>query len=267
MYKQVSKDNYNFKILGFKLFENKYEYINIYEREFKTVDEEQTVLESLVRHTCKFAGVPIIKTNKHYVLDEKNAILSNLITDNFKISLNLKKIIISACVFICMVLIFISGIVTANSHWFNDVFYIKSRQMENLNIKSLKPYDKVLFNATYSQYDMNMASSTRYKHYHEYYEKVTDRIKNFDYGDDTIKSVITNYLNGYEKRKAEIEYLLFPYLNEPQTSSNNYGTMIGVVYPSAMLEFDRIELLTYRMLLTNMYASYLIPNLNAIFEE
>ena len=68
---------------------------------------------------------------------------------------------------------FCAGIYTANTDWFNNVFYIKSRQMENLNIKSLKPYNKALYKDAKTQFDMNIASTNRYEHYHKYYEKST----------------------------------------------------------------------------------------------
>ena len=67
--------------------------------------------------------------------------------------------------------------------------------MENLNIKSLKPYNKALYKDAKTQFDMNIASANRYDHYHEYYEKVTDRIRNLDIDEVNKKSII-NYING-----------------------------------------------------------------------
>lgn len=46
-----------------------------------------------------------------------------------------------------------------------------------------------------------------------------------------------------------------------------YGTMLSSAYPKAMLEFDRQELLTYRMILTHMYSHISIQDINAFFEE
>ena len=108
---------------------------------------------------------------------------------------------------------------------------------------------------------MNIASANRYEHYHKYYEKVTDRIRNLDIDEVSKKSII-NYINGYEKRKKELDAIMFPKSSE----ENAYGTLFGSWYPKAMLEFDKQELLTYRMILENMYFVW-EENINAIFEE
>ena len=63
-----------------------------------------------------------------------------------------------------------------------------------------------------------------------------------------------------------MNFLLFPYI-EMSPEESGYGTIIGSEYPSAMLEFDRQELLTYRMILQCMYASYYVQDINYIFEE
>ena len=53
----------------------------------------------------------------------------------------------------------------------------------------------------------------------------------------------------------------------PKSSEENaYGTLLGSLYPKAMLAFDKQELLTYRMILENMYFVW-EENINAIFEE
>ena len=139
--------------------------------------------------------------------------------------------------------------------------------MQNLEIKSLTPCDTALFRKAQTQYEMNMESGERYKHYHEYFEKVVDRIRNYDYDDDTVKSAIISYLDGYDKRKAEIDYTMFPCKDKP-IEDCGYGTIFGSIYPKAMLEFDRQELLTYRMILTYMYS--INPSgleIEKIFEE
>ena len=179
---------------------------------------------------------------------------------------NFGKFIIAVLIIFAMVICFTCGIFVANSEWFNDQFYIKSKQMQNLEIKSLKPYNTALFKKAQTQYEMNTASSERYEHYHEYYKKVAERIRNYDYGDDTVKSAIISYLDGYEKRKAELDYVMFPCKNK-SVEDCGYGTMLSSVYPNAMLEFDRQELLTYRMILTSMYAYYSIADIEEFFEE
>lgn len=265
MYEQISKDNYNFKIFGFKLFENKYEYINIYEREFKTVDEEQTVLESMIRHTCRFAGMPIINTHRHYVLDENNSILSKT-TNNVRITVAIKRGLIITGIFISILIIFICGILTANSKWFNECFYIKSRQMQNLNIRGLQPYNKNFYNA--ETFDMmDITSFARYDYYHKYYEKVVERIKTFNFVEGVNRLTVINYIDGYERRKAEIDYVMFSNKNEPETSDYKDEFLPNSVYFNAMLEFDRQELLAYRMILLNMEYSLSSSAVDAIFEE
>ena len=164
--------------------------------------------------------------------------------------------------------IFMAGIFTAYNDWFNDKVYIKSYQMENLNIKSLKSYDEVLFKDVHSQADINEANAKRYEHYHEYYEKVVAKIKNIDFDDEKVKNVVIAYIEGYDKRKDEMINVLFPHLNDTDGYGGNYyGTVLGSVYPRAMLEFDRNELLTYRMILENMYDAYYIKDFDSIFEE
>ena len=161
-----------------------------------------------------------------------------------------------------------AGIFTAYNDWFNDKVYIKSYQMEKLNIKSLKSYEKVLLKNVHSQADINEASVKRYEYYHEYYEKVVAKIKNTDFNDEKVKNVIIAYIDGYDKRKEEMINVLFPHLNDTdEYGGNYYGTVIGSVYPQAMLEFDRNELLTYRMILENMYDAYYIKDFDSIFEE
>ena len=164
-------------------------------------------------------------------------------------------------------LMFVAGIFVANTEWFNDTFYIKSRQMQNLEIKSLKPYTDEFKHAD-SQYDSNRTSTARYEYYHEYYLNVVDRIKNIpaDEMDELERAEIINYINGYKQRKEQMEQVLFPRMHM-NVQEGGYGTLIGSAYPSAMLEFDRHELMTYRFILTNMYFSHYIEDIDAIFEE
>ena len=94
------------------------------------------------------------------------------------------------------------------------------------------------------------------------------KIKNTDFNDEKVKNVIIAYIDGYDKRKDEMINILFPHLNDTdEYCGNYYGTVIGSVYPRAMLEFDRSELLTYRMILENMYDAYYIKDFDSIFEE
>lgn len=188
-------------------------------------------------------------------------------TRKFKI---FSKVLIVVFAAFIMALCFIGGIFTANSEWFENKFNHESPQTEefnaNLDIKSLKPYDTALFKKAKTQYEMNIASSKRYEHYHEYYEKVVERIRNHNFNNDSVKTAINSYLDGYEKRKAEMDYVMFPCKDKP-IEDCGYGTILGSVYPTAMLEFDRQELLTYRMILSNMYNSVPIQDINTIFEE
>lgn len=165
------------------------------------------------------------------------------------------------------VLMFIAGIFVANTEWFSDTFYIKSLQMQNLEIKSLKPYTKA-YNLADSQYNSNQTSTARYEHYHEYYLKVVDRIKNLpsDELEAMERAEIINYINRYKQRKEQMEQVLFPRMHM-NVQEGGYGTLIGSAYPSAMLEFDRQELLTYRFILKNMYFSHYIDDIDAIFAE
>ena len=181
---------------------------------------------------------------------------------------NLKNIIlIIITMIIISALTFIAGIFIANAEWFNNTFYIKSRQMQNIEIKSLKPYTKA-YNLADSQYNSNQTSTARYEHYHEYYLKVVDRIKNLppDELEEIERAEIINYINGYEQRKEQMEQVLFPRIHM-NVQEGGYGTLIGSAYPSAMLEFDRHELMTYRFILKNMYFSHYIDNIDAIFAE
>lgn len=188
-------------------------------------------------------------------------------TRNYKIY---SKVIIVVFITFIMALFFIGGVFTANSEWYKNKFNSKSQQAEefneNLDIKSLKPYDTALFKKAKTQTEMNIASSERYKHYHQYYEKVVNRIKNYDFNDDSVKSAVLEYIDGYEKRKAEIENIMFSDKDKPVEESG-YGSMFSMSYSCAMLEFDRQELLTYRMILSNMYYPISIQDINVIFEE
>ena len=59
---------------------------------------------------------------------------------------------------------------------------------------------------------------------------------------------------------------MFPHKND-SIENGGYGTIFGSAYPKAMMEFDRKELLTYRMMLLNMYAYISTEEINVIFEE
>lgn len=122
----------------------------------------------------------------------------------------MKKLLLLFGLVMFATIFFIAGIFVANTEWFNETFYIPSMQMQNLSIKSLKHYDTALFKIAQSHYEMNSASNERYEHYHEYFKKVTDRIKNYDYTDENVKTAVISYLDGYEKRKNEIDYTMFP---------------------------------------------------------
>ena len=114
---------------------------------------------------------------------------------------------------------------------------------------------------------MKNASYERYEHYHKYYEKVVDRIKNMDIWPEYGKAAILDYINGYEDRKVKMDYMMFPCKDKPLDDCG-YGTIFGSMYPDSMLEFDRNELMTYRMILSNMYtASIYRDELENIFEE
>ena len=179
-----------------------------------------------------------------------------------------KVSLITAGSILAGICIFVAGIFTAHNDWFNSTVYIKSYQMQNLNIKSLKPYDKALFKDAYSQVEMDEASAKRYEHYHEYYQKVVDKIKSLDFYDEKVRDVIVGYIDGYDKRKEEMINVLFPHLyDKDENDGNYYGTIIGSLYPKAMMEFDRNELLTYRMILENMYAAPYIEDFDSFFDE
>ena len=179
----------------------------------------------------------------------------------------MKKIIFIILFIVVIFLSFAGGIITANTDWFNDQFYIKSRQMQNLEIKSIKQYEKILYSKE-TTYDITVASGEMANHYHEYFEKVVDRIKNLNYSNEPVKKAVLSYLDGYEKRKAQMEYTLFPCQNN-LTDDCTYGRIYSYRYALGMMEFDRNELLTYRMILNYMYdKSYFTKEeIEKIFEE
>ena len=264
MYEQKTINIANIKIFGIKLFEMERLDTEVFEREFVSDEDMQAPLGSYSSVTYKFLGIPVVKFNANSKPEDETTKSEPIMP---KMNLSKNKILIAIITIFVMTICFILGIFTANSEWFNDLFYIKSQQMQNLEIKSLKPYNTALFKKAQTQYEMNMASGERYKHYHEYFEKVVDRIRNYNYDDDTVKSAIISYLDGYEQRKAKLDYVMFPCKNKP-VEDCGYGTMLGSVYPTAMLEFDRQELLTYRMILTYMYS--INPSgleLEELFEE
>lgn len=265
MYEDKSKNNSELRLFGLKIYEEIRESTTIFEHEFQSDEEEQTFLADREIITRKFLGIPFIKAKSEYdpqhllPVEPKAKITLPPINKIGKLSLIILTMIVAAG------LLFGAGIYTANTHWFNDTFYIKSRQMENLNIKSLKPYDKALFNDANSQYEMNEASSKRYEHYHEYYDKVVERISKLGL-DEKEAAALSSYIDGYEERKANFDYVMFPHKND-SIENGGYGTILGSAYPKAMMEFDRQELLTYRMILLNMYAYISTEEINVIFEE
>lgn len=264
MHEEKSSYKSDVRIFGIKLLEKVIENTDTFERPFENDEEELPVISSKTVITYKILGIPICKlygtSNSEDEVTKCKFRLPELKTVT-KISL-----ICSGCLFILLI-VYVLGIYTANTDWFNDTFYIKSRQMHNLEIKSLKPYTDECKHAD-SQYDLNSISTERYKHYHEYYLKVVDRIKNIpaDEMDELERAEIINYINGYDKRKEQMEQVLFPRMNQ-RVQEGGYGTLIGSAYPSAMLEFDRQELMTYRFILKNMYYSHYIDDIDAIFAE
>lgn len=266
MYEQKNNFNKDIKLFGIKIYERVDDLIRIFDHEFVNDEEEQTAIAERETTVCKFFGIPIIKGQQGF--DPQNLIPKE--DSKFKFDLPpmnklLKCVLIILGIVITLLAIFTAGIYIANTEWFNDSFYIKSRQMENLEIKSLKPYNYALFKKAYSQAELNEASQARYEHYHEYFNKVVARIHELEL-EDTEKIVLEAYLNGYDERKEVMKYLLFPRI-ESSIEDGGYGTLIGSVYPTAMLEFDRQELLTYRMILKNMYAIYGVDSVDYLFEE
>ena len=179
----------------------------------------------------------------------------------------MKKIIFTVLFTAVAFLSFAGGIFVANTDWFNDHFYIKSRQMQNLEIKSLKQYKKALYSKD-TTYDTTVASSEMANHYHEYFEEVIDRIRNLNYPSEPVKKAVLSYLDGYVKRKAQMEYTLFPCQDNP-TDDCAYGRIFSYRYAIGMMEFDRTELLTYRMILNYMYdnAYFTKEEIEKVFEE
>ena len=248
MYEEKNNYNANIKLFGIKIYEREDNILTIFEHEFAEDEEQQTALAERVITTRKFFGLPFLK--EQHGFDPQDLIPKDEPNYKFKlppISKLSKSIFISFIIILTSIFLFTAGIYTANTKWFNDTFYIKSRQMDNLEIKS------------------NEASQARYEHYHEYFGKVVNRIRNIEF-EETDKNNLNNYLNDYEKRKEVMKYLLFPRIDE-NANDGGYGTIIESMYPSAMLEFDRQELLTYRMILQNMYSNYYFESINYIFEE
>lgn len=166
---------------------------------------------------------------------------------------------------IILTAVYFAGFFTAKSYWFNKHFYKlpKLSDDKQLNIKSLESYDRAYFEQAQTQTKLNLSGADRYEHYHKYYKKVVSRIKKYDFGDDTVKKVIVSYIDKYENRKTEFKNILFPHLDEPYY----YGSMLGCLYPKAMLEFDRQELLTYKMILQYMYTPLSEQVIEQIFAE
>lgn len=265
MHETNSIENRDFSILGIKIFEICREYNFVLEHKPIDENDKPLIIDSDCSTVIKIFGFPIFKAtdnNKHDI--DMNDIKAE--SKPINIPTLAKNILILAGIIILFLTTFIAGIYTANTEWFNDRVYIQSRQMQNLSIKSLKLYDKALFEDAESQYDLNVASEERYKHYHEYYEKVVEKIKNYDFWNENDKNAVLDYINGYEERKAKIDFTMFP-CKDNQTEECSYGTYLGSAYPKAMLEFDRQELLTYRMILSYMYDSVSNDVIYMLFAE
>ena len=259
MHEEKSSYKSDVRIFGIKLLEKIIENTDTFERPFENDEEELPVISSKTVVTFKVLGIPICKLYGTSNAEEETKCKFRLpkLKTITKISL-----ICTGFLFILLI-VYVLGIYTANTDWFNDTFYIKSRQMQNLEIKSLKQYTDACKHAD-SQYDISRISTDRYEHYHEYYLKVVERIKNIDL-DELEKSEIINYINGYDKRKEQMIQILFPRLNQG-VQEGGYGTIINSLYSSAMMEFDRNELITYRFILQNMYFFNYV-DINEIFAE
>ena len=267
MYEEKSKIYSDIKFLNIKIFQKIQETSEFFDHKYKDNEEEQPILDRKIKITIKLLNIPIFIISS-YSNDNNTLIKKNKF--NFKLpplKKSIKIIFALFGIFLLLISAFISGIYFSDSVWLNDTFYIKSKQMRNLEIKSLKPYNTALFKKAETQYEMNNASYERYEHYHKYYEKVVDRIKNMDIWPEYGKAAILDYINGYEGRKAQMDYMMFPCKDKPLDDCG-YGTIFGSMYPDSMLEFDRNELMTYRMILSNMYtASIYRDELENIFEE
>jgi hypothetical protein len=146
---------------------------------------------------------------------------------------------------------FIGGVFYAQTDSFNNTFYIKQIKMLNLTTKTLDKNTKNLIKAK-NQADRTIESDNRYNSYHKYYLSVVDKIKKTELN-DTEKTRLLEYINGYDKRKQTMLDIMFPDINKP-TSEGGYGTMFGSSYANALVELDRNELLTYKMILSNIYS-------------
>ena len=263
MYEQKSINHSEIKIFSIKIIERILENIEVFDHEFIDDEEKQEVLESRTKITWKLFNIPVLKINgctKQDEFPEKEF--------KFKLpSLNkLAKIILISLIAITILMsVFASGVFFSGSTWFNDNFYIKSHQMKNLEIKSLWELDKKLYKNDMSQYDYNVAYKERYELYHKYFEKVVERIKNLNL-EEIEATPLFNYLDKYKERKETIEDILFPQ-SKMSIENDEYGTIYGSLYPIAMLEIDRQELLNYRMILNNMYDSNIIDDIDSIFED
>ena len=251
MYVHKTSQIDDLKILGIKIHERIRDNIEIYDHEFKDNNEEQEVLAGRTICTHKIFGFPILKWQSCYDPEHllppepEHKIFMPVLNKLAKISL------ITAGSILAGICIFVAGISTAHNDWFNNTVYIKTLVCTQIH-----------------SCIMDEASAKRYEHYHKYYEKVADKIKNIDFNDEKVHDVIVSYIDGYDKRKEEMINVLFPHLyDKDEYGANYYGTIIGSIYPKAMMEFARQELLTYRMILENMYAAPYIEDFDGIFEE
>ena len=125
MYEQKSSQQDELKIFGVKIIEKICESVDIYDHEFQDNKEEQELLAGKTVCTYKFFGIQISKWQccynpEHFLPLEPESKKSLPITKLTRISL---IAIVSISVVVC---IFMAGIFTAYSDWFNDKVYIKS---------------------------------------------------------------------------------------------------------------------------------------------
>lgn len=172
------------------------------------------------------------------------------------------KISIFIMVFIYSLLLLFLGIFIANSNSFNNIFYVKERQMLALTTKQEWKLNKKINSSIYP-YEYINSYDELYEIYHDYYLKVVKKIKRTEWADDIEQQEFYRYLSNYETRKQEMIKYLFPMLNK----ENEYGTMINYLYPKMLIEFDRNELLTYKFMMQNSYNSFSLETIQYIFNE
>ena len=259
MYEQKTVNNSEIKIFGIKIIERILETTDIFEREFLDDEEKQDVLGTKTVVTWKFLNIPILKLQGHTDYSNKSDNKENA-EENKKINNLKKKIITSLVLVLGLSFSFLIGFYISK-----NIYSPKYNNLMGLEITSPKPNKADLFQEDMTQSDMDTVLDKEYKEYHKYFEKVVTRIKQYKFGEPE-KDVIVNYIDGYEQRKNQIESVLFPRINS-DTKENGYGTLLGSLYPMAMLGFDRLELATYKMILENMYFSLSDSDIQIIFRD